>query len=210
MKSARGASWRLVFLGFLVVAASMAVLFTAPSRYFIAATFASMTVMMAATLALTGYRWLFRPRAKTIAFGLASAALLYLVFYIGNLGVTSLHPFGMSAASETSIYSLIASPSNPIPLQVGVLVFDAAGYESFFRGVLQTRLEPRLGAGSPFAVALIDALLHVVTLNPLWVVTTFVADSVWGLTYHYTKDLASSMTSHLAWDLVIFILLPIR
>ena len=53
-------------------------------------------------------------------------------------------------------------------------------------------------------------LLHIITLNPLWVVTTFIADSVWGLTYYYSKDLTSSVTSHFVWDLVIFILLPIH
>ncbi len=196
--------------GLVVIVASMAVLFLVPSGYFIAATFASMTCMMAVTYLLTRYRGLFRPRAATIAFGVVTAAALYLVFYLGNLGLTALHPFGMSSASENSIYSLIASPSNPLFLQVGVLAFDAGGYESFFRGVLQTRLEPSTGVGSVFLVALLDALLHTVTLNPLWVVTTFIADSVWGLTYHYSKDLTSCVTSHFVWDVVIFILLPIR
>ena len=59
-------------------------------------------------------------------------------------------------------------------------------------------------------VALIDALLHVITLNPLWVVTTFIADTVWGLTYYYSKDLTSSGTSHFVWDIIIFIVLPIK
>ena len=194
----------------LVVVASMVLLFTVPQRYFIAATFLSMACMMASTFLLTRYRGLFRPSAKTLGFGVVTALALYLVFYLGNLGVTMLHPLGMSASTENSIYSLIASPSNPLFLQVGVLAFDAGGYESFFRGVLQTRLQPRAGVGSVFIVALFDALLHIVTLNPLWVVTTFIADSVWGLTYYYSKDLTSSVTSHFIWDLVIFILLPIH
>jgi membrane protease YdiL (CAAX protease family) len=200
----------LPITGFLIVVASMVALFTVPQGYFIAATFVSMTCMIAVTYLLTRYRGLFRPRPATIALGLATAAALYLIFYLGNLGLTTLHPFGIGAASENSIYSLIASPSNPLYLQMGVLGFDALGYESFFRGVLQTRLEPRAGVGSVFLIALIDALLHIVTLNPLWVVTTFIADSVWGLTYNYSKDLTSSITSHFVWDLVIFVLLPIR
>lgn len=203
-------SSRRILLGFLVVLASMVVLFTVPAAYFIAATFGSMTVMVVVTLATTRYRGVFRTGVSSIALGFATAALLYLLFFLGNLGVTTLHPFGMGAASESSIYSLIASPSNPIPLQVAVLIFDAAGYESFFRGVLQTRLRPRLGVGSAFGVALVDAAIHLITLNPLWVVTTFIADSVWGLTYHYSEDLGSSMTSHFVWDVVIFVLLPIR
>jgi membrane protease YdiL (CAAX protease family) len=169
-----------------------------------------MTCMIAVTYLICGYRGLFKPRPASIGLGVATAAALYLVFYAGNLGVTNLHPFGITATTENSIYSLIASPSNPLFLQVGVLAFDALGYESFFRGVLQTRLEPRTGVGSVFLVALLDALLHTVSMNPLWVVTTFIADSVWGLTYYYSKDLTSSVTSHFLWDVVIFILIPIR
>ncbi|MGA2199574.1 MAG: type II CAAX endopeptidase family protein [Nitrososphaerales archaeon] len=196
--------------GLMAVAASMFLLFTVPQEYFIAATFVATTCMIVVTLLIQGYRGVFRPRVTTIGLGLATAAALYVVFYGGNLGVTALHPFGIGATNESSIYSLIASPSNPLFLQVGVLAFDAVGYESFFRGVLQTRLEPRTGVGSVFLVASLDALLHVVTLNPLWVVTTFIADSVWGLTYYFSKDLSSSMTSHFVWDIMIFILLPIH
>jgi membrane protease YdiL (CAAX protease family) len=196
--------------GLMVVVASMFFLFTVPAEDFIGATFASMTCMILVTYFLGRYRGLFRPRARTVALGLVSAALLYLVFYAGNLGVTTLHPLGLGATTENSIYSLIASPSNPLYLQVAVLAFDAVGYESYFRGILQTRLEPRTGMGSVFLVALFDALLHVVTLNPLWVVTTFIADSAWGLSYYYSKDLTSNVTSHFVWDIVIFVLLPIH
>jgi membrane protease YdiL (CAAX protease family) len=210
MERTRKISTPLLVGGLLVVAASLAVLFIVPQAYFIAATYAATTCMIVVTYLLTRYRGLFRPGAATVAFGLVTAVALYLIFYLGNLGVNALHPFGMSTSNENSIYSLIASPSNPLYSQVAVLGFDAVGYESFFRGVLQTRLEPRMGIGSVFLVALIDALLHVITLNPLWVVTTFIADSVWGLTYYYSKDLTSSMTSHFVWDLVIFVLLPIK
>lgn len=197
-------------LWFLIVFASMVALFLLPSQYFIAATFASMACMIAVTYFLTHYSGLFRPRLVTVVMGFVSAVALYLVFYLGNAGIATLHPLGLSSSTENSIYSLIASPSNPLYLQVGVLAFDAVGYESFFRGVLQTRLEPRFGARSPFLVALLDAAIHILTLNPLWVVTTFIADSCWGVTYHYSKDLTSNTLSHFVWDILIFIILPIH
>lgn len=142
--------------------------------------------------------------------GVVSAAILYLVFLVGNAGISELHPFGIGAANASSIYALIASPAVPIYVQVSVLLFDSAGYESFFRGVLQSRLRPRLGAGSAPAVAALDAAIHILTLNPLWVATTFIADLAWGLTFHYSKGLAAPFTSHLLWDLAIFIFFPIR
>lgn len=200
---------RKLTLALAVVLASMAALFLLPSSRFVAATFASMTCMILATYLVTSYSGLFRPRPATVAIGLVSAVALYLVFYLGNLGIQALHPLGLSASSEGSIYSLIASPANPLYLQVSVLAFDAVGYESFFRGVLQGRLEPRFGTASPFLVALLDASIHLLTLNPLWVVTTFIADSCWGVTYYYSKDLSSSMLSHFVWDLAIFVVFPV-
>lgn len=194
----------------LIVVASMALMFTVPPRLFTAAALISTGCMLLASLALGGYWRLFSPRARSVAVGLLSAGLLYGVFLAGNAFILQVHPLGLGSSSEASIYSLITSPSNPIYLQVGVLLFDALGYESFFRGVLQGRLQNRTGAAAPFAVAAIDASIHLLTFNPLWVVTTFIVDSVWGLTFFYTRDLSSSMTSHFVWDIAIFLLLPIR
>lgn len=201
---------RALAVAFLIVLAAMVALFALPSTYFVAATFVATGVMIAAAVSTTEYRSLFRLSARTVLIGVVSAALLYAVFYAGNAAIADLHPFGISQTSEGSIYGLIASPSNPLALQVGVLVFDAAGYESFFRGALLGRLRGRLGVGAVFLVALVDASIHLVSLNPLWVATTFVADAAWGLTFYLSGDLGSSMTSHLVWDLAIFIVAPIR
>jgi uncharacterized protein len=199
-----------VVLGLAVVIASMIVLFTVPPSYFVAATFVSTTCMLVAALIVGGLGPPKRIVWSSIGVGLASATLLYLVFFVGGSVVSAYHPFGITSASETSIYSLISSPSNPLYLQVVVLLFDSAGYESFFRGVLQNRLRPRVGIMAAPAVALFDAALHIATLNPLWVGATFVTDLVWGLTYHYGKGAQASFTSHLVWDIAIFIIWPIR
>jgi membrane protease YdiL (CAAX protease family) len=196
-------------LGLAVVVASMLALFTVPRDYFVTATFASTACMMAAALAVGGFRPTRQPRLVAIGAGLGSAILLYLVFLAGGWGIAAFHPFGITSAAETSIYSLISSPSNPLYLQVAVLLFDSAGYESFFRGVLQNRLSARMGVMSAPAVAMLDAALHVATLNVLWVGATFVTDLVWGLTYHYGGGTQASFASHFIWDLSIFIARPI-
>ena len=187
----------------------MVVLFTVPPVYFAAATFCSTTVMMVAAYALGAFKPIRRPGTRAVAVGIVSAAALYLIFYAGAAAIDAYHPFGITSASESPIYSLIASPSNPVQLQVGLLLFDAAGYESFFRGVLQKRLAPKLGVGAAPAVALVDAALHVATLNPVWVGATFVTDLFWGLTYHYGKGAQSSFASHFLWDVTIFIIRPV-
>lgn len=199
---------RRVWYSLALVGVSLVVLFVLPSAYFVAATFAATSVMIAGAYLCGGFASLGRLRVAPLVAGLASAAVLYGVFFAGNAAVNSIQLPGGGAASEKAIYALIASPSNPLALQVSVLLFDAVGYESFFRGVLQRRLEPRLGAGAAPVVAALDAGIHIATLNPLWVATTFVADLAWGLTYRY-GGLQSSLTSHFVWDLAIFIVRPI-
>lgn len=192
-----------------LVVASMALLFRVPAGYFVAATFLSTSCMVASSYAL-GLRPAGIPPAKAVVVGLVSAAVLYAVFAAGGAAIAVLHPFGVSASEAASIYSLIVSPGNPAYVQAAVLVFDSAGYESFFRGVLQARLKPSLGQWSAAAVAAFDAALHLLTLNPLWVATTFVADLAWGLTFHYSGRLSSSFASHLVWDLSVFLIFPLR
>jgi membrane protease YdiL (CAAX protease family) len=203
------AARRGLVVGLVTVIASMLVLFTLPQSYFIPATFGSTTCMIGAAYALGALRGK-RPRPAALLVGLASAACLYGIFYAGAWAVSAYHPLGITSASETSIYSLIASPNNPIYLQVIVLLFDSAGFEGFFRGVLQERLRARIGLLAAPAVALLDAAIHVATLNPLWVGATFATDLVWGLTYHYGKGVQSSFTSHFVWDVAIFIIWPVR
>ena len=197
----------LLALGAVIV--SMAALFTVPPGYFAAATIGATGVMVAAAYALGALRVPREVKPLAVLAGVASAAALYLIFYLGGATIDAIHPFGITSASESSIYSLISSPSNPLYLQVLVLLFDSAGYESFFRGVLQSRLTPRLGVGAAPAVALLDAALHIMTLNPIWVGATFVTDLVWGLTYHYGRGTQASFVSHFLWDLAIFIIRPV-
>jgi membrane protease YdiL (CAAX protease family) len=195
--------------GLAVVVVSMLALFTVPRGYFVVMTIVSTSCMVGVAIALGGLRTPARLRYASIGVGLASAAFLYLIFILGGTAVDSLHPLGITSASEASIYSLIASPSNSFYVQVGLLLFDSAGYESFFRGVLQDRLQKRMGIAAAPAVALLDAGLHLATLNPIWVGATFVTDLVWGLTYYYGKGMQASFTTHFVWDLAIFVVRPI-
>jgi hypothetical protein len=196
--------------GLVLVLASMVVLMLVPPDLFVAATFLATTCMILAALSLGGYRAMLRPSPKSTIVGLVIAALLYLVFIGGNAGIAAMHPFGIGASNENSIYSLIASPGNSLVLQLLVLLFDALGYESYFRGVLQTRLGEKVGGAAPVATAAIDAGVHVLSMNPLWVASTFIVDTLWGLGYRYTKDLTGNVVSHFVWDILIFVLFPIH
>ncbi len=203
----------MVFL--TAVLASMLALFLAPPAIFVPTTFLATAVMTVAAYVEGGFRGFWKAKGKSLLLGVVTAATLYGVFFFGAASIREFHPFGLTSNSESAIYSLIASPSNPFLVQVGVLLFDAVGYESYFRGTVQRLVQPRMAIAAVPAVALLDASMHLATFYQypgapvLWFATTFIADLVWGLTYYFSRSLAASFTSHFLWDIAIFIIAPI-
>ncbi len=195
--------------GFLIVSLTMIEMFTIPKAYFVEGSIISTSSMVCVTyLLLKVDKPKFVPKARFLVIAVLTAILLYLIFFIGNLGVKAFPLFGISTASEQSIYGLFNKV--PLPLLVVVFVLDAVGFESYFRGNVLAKLSQRMGIASVFAAAALDAVIHISTLNPLFPPTTFIADSVWGLYYYKTKDLSSTILCHFVWDIMIFVLIPIR
>ena len=195
--------------GFAIVALTMVEMFTVPRQYFIFGSIVSTSAMGFVAYLLsyeTGEK--FRRGWWRILLGIGMAFVLYLIFLGGNYAVTNLKLFGVSGSNETSIYNLFSG--TPTPLLILVLALDAIGFESYFRGNLQTIFARKLGPASILVVALIDAAIHLSTMNPLFPATVIVADSVWGLNYYVTKDLRSNIVSHFLWDFLVFVLLPIH
>ncbi len=195
--------------GFLIVALTMIEMFTIPKGYFVLGSIVSTSAMALVAYLLAGN--LFQKEIHGVfkmIIGIVTAVLLYFVFYLGNYGVNHLNLLGIGTSNEQTIYGLFSSV--PLPLLVIVLALDAVGFEYFFRGNLQNLLARKIGIGAVFLVAVIDALIHISTLNPLFPATVIVADSVWGLNYYFAKDLYSNIASHFLWDLLIFVILPIH
>ncbi len=195
--------------GFAIVALTMVEMFTIPKQYFIFGSIVSTSSMTCVAYLLsnqTGEK--FRRGLWRIAVGIIVAFILYGIFLFGNLAVTNLKLFGVSGANEQTIYGLFSGA--PIPLLVFVFALDAIGFESFFRGNLQTIFSRRIGIGAVFLVAAIDAAIHLSTLNPLFPATVIVADSIWGLNYSFTKNIYSNIISHFLWDLMVFLIFPIH
>jgi membrane protease YdiL (CAAX protease family) len=182
-------------------------MFSIPKSYFVLGSIVSTSTMFLVALLLTKYSSLFNPSTKTVVIGIAMAFLLYFIFLGGNYLVKSVSPLGIGSQNENTIYSLFST--TPLPLKIIVFLLDAVGFESYFRGVLVPFFAKRTGIGAIFIVALIDALIHVSTFNPLFSVTTFIADSVWGLNYYITRDLYSNIATHFLWDMLVFVILPI-
>ncbi|MHB2037136.1 MAG: CPBP family intramembrane glutamic endopeptidase [Nitrososphaerales archaeon] len=196
-------------LGFLIVALTMIEMFVIPKSYFVLGSVVSTSAMICvAFLLLNGVRGLFKPSVRLFVLALFVAILLYLVFYAGNLGIKAFPLMGVSTASEQSIYGLFNKVS--LPILIVVFILDAVGFESYFRGNILTNLSQRIGIGSVFAAAALDAAIHFSTFNPLFPATTFIADTVWGFYYYKTRDLSSTIACHFVWDIMIFVLIPIH
>jgi membrane protease YdiL (CAAX protease family) len=195
--------------GFLIVFLTMVEMFSIPRSFFVLGSIvATSAMMLTAFLLLEEGRALLRTSVKHLLFAAMTAAILYFIFLAGNLGIRTFPLFGMSSASEQSIYGLFRGI--PIELLVLVLLLDAVGFETYFRGNLVRIFREKIGIASVFLVAAIDAVIHLATFNPLFSATTFVADSIWGLYFFKTRDLSSTIACHFIWDILIFIVVPIR
>ncbi len=198
----------LQIAGFLVVALSMVEMFTIPRSYFATASIVSTLTMVCVAFLLHRIDKPASFSTRNLAVGIVTAIVLYFVFFLGNALIKNYGPFGIRPINETSIYDLFSS--TPIPLLIVIFFFDAIGFESYFRGNLQRLFYGKLRFGAIFLPALIDALIHFSSFNPLFPATTFIVDCFWGVNYYFTKDIYSNYTSHFVWDLLIFLVFPIH
>jgi membrane protease YdiL (CAAX protease family) len=162
----------------------------------------SLAAALLATIALilTPDRWeLFRARPRDIAIGVASALLLYAIFWVGKQLALAILPF---AADQ--IQSVYAKRGQLDLLSIGLLLFFLLGpsEEIFWRGFVQRRL------GLP-ATTVLYALVHIWTLNLILIIAAGVAGLLWGWLYQREQNLIAVIVSHALWDVSIFVLFPL-
>jgi hypothetical protein len=143
---------------------------------------------------------------KSFILGLIAAAILYLIFLVGNFAAGYLP----SAKKEISlIYSL--SSTLDIRIASFLLVFPiAVGEEFFWRGFVQAKLSNIFGEVRGFLMAsLAYASVHLSSLNFMLFLAAFAGGLWWGYLFKKSKDLVLVIISHAFWSLLIFVLIPI-
>jgi len=146
-------------------------------------------------------------RASDILIGLASAAVLYAVFFVGRELTTRLLPFANDQIGAVYDNKALLAPAR-IGLLIGLVI--GPGEELFWRGVLQRELEARLGGWRGYALAtLLYAAVHVFTGNVMLVVAALAAGVLWGGMYLRFGRLWPGIISHVAWDVTVFLLMPL-
>ena len=139
-----------------------------------------------------------RTRLLDIAQGIGSAALLYGIFTFGDQLARRVMPRGEDEIRD--IYALRqAAPKDEIALRLATVIAPAE--ELFWRGFVQRRV-----GGIAAAAAYGGA--HLVTGNATLVGAATVAGIYWGLLRRLGMSMPALITSHIAWDVWIFLLAP--
>jgi uncharacterized protein len=147
-----------------------------------------------------------RIRSKDVALGLGIAAGLYGVFAVGDRMARRIMPNGGREIEE--IYALrTLMPTPEIATRLALIIAPAE--ELFWRGLVQDRLQRRLGRW-PGAAAASAAYggAHLVTGNLTLLGAANVAGAAWGGLYAAGVPLGALVVSHVAWDLWTFLVAP--
>lgn len=145
---------------------------------------------------------------RSVLLGLLSAALLYVIFLLGDKLASYILPG--ANAQVGGIYSLGAGTSKVV---VFLLLFfiTSPGEEIFWRGFLQDRLMRIWGNFSGYLIATtIYAGVHVFSWNLVLILAALVAGSFWGFLYLWKRDLLIQITFHSFWSAVIFAVAPVQ
>jgi membrane protease YdiL (CAAX protease family) len=148
-----------------------------------------------------------RFRVSDIAIGVVSAVVLYAVFFVGRELTTRILPFASDQIGAVYGNKALLAQAR-IAVLIGLVI--GPGEELFWRGFLQRELEARLGGWRGYALATtLYAAVHLLTGNAMLVVAALIAGILWGGMYLRFDRLWPGIISHVAWDLTVFLLLPL-
>jgi hypothetical protein len=118
--------------------------------------------------------------------------------------------FDFAGADITQVYR---TDSQAPRFLIGALLLFLVGplEEVYWRGFIQRRLQVFLGPLVGYCVAaLAYALVHVFAFNLMLFMAALVAGCFWGAMFKKYRSLWPGMISHALWDVMIFILLPMK
>lgn len=139
--------------------------------------------------------------------GAIAGFFIYFIFWLGVRAIDILHlPF------NTSIKNLYKWFAPSLFWQYLALVLVAApGEELFWRGFIQKRV---MNYYNPFisisAASILYASVHIYSGSFLLVLAAFISGCIWGNLYFWKRSMPLVIVSHIVFDLMIFIILPLK
>jgi uncharacterized protein len=144
---------------------------------------------------------------KYISIGVLSGLLLYSLFWLGVQVLDLLNlPF------DSSVKKLYRWFAPSLFWQYLALILVAApGEELFWRGFIQKRLLRYFGTfGSIMLSALLYASVHIYSGTFILMLAAFLSGLMWGALYLWKKSMPLVIVSHIVFDIMIFIILPLK
>ena len=171
--------------------------------------------LFSASLALTSLVFardktaeIFEFKRSYIWIGIISAAILYLIFFIGDMAVRSLFDF-----AKVEIENIYSTKSQASTIKIGLLLLFviAPAEEIFWRGFVQRRYSERWGKWRGLVLAVtLYSLVHIWSFNLMLIAAAMVAGIFWSLLYLKYNSIVPGIISHAVWDLFIFVIYPIK
>lgn len=150
---------------------------------------------------------LFHFSLKDVFIGILSAALLWVVFFLGEYFSTMIFDFARTQVD--SIYSL-KDGENSLMLTLMLLLLVGPAEEIFWRGVIQHSFAAKYGECKALVMTtIVYSLVHIWSFNFMLVMAAMVCGIFWGILYQYNKNITTNIISHAIWDVSVFILFPI-
>ena len=142
-----------------------------------------------------------------IAAGVAIAAVLWAVFWVGDK--VSQLMFSFARPEVDMIYGM-KTGTDPVVVGLLLLLIIGPAEELFWRGFVQRSLSARWGADAAFAVTLVlYTVIHVWAFNVMLLLAALVVGGCWGLLYRLRPQaLPALIVSHAVWDVCAFVLFP--
>ncbi len=142
-----------------------------------------------------------------VALGIASAALLWGVFWVCN--ELSRMIFSFAGSQVSAIYDL-RTGNNPWVVGVMLMVVIGPAEELFWRGTVQRAMEAKWGRTAAFfAATAAYTLVHIWSLNLMLIGAAAVCGGFWALIYAWRRNLTAVLISHCLWDVAVFLIFPI-
>lgn len=199
-------------IGFFIALVLWTVMFspwTSPYiNFWVAMTCSGMILTVYSTWAAPGWWKDVRLDYVNIGLGVLLAAVLWGVFWLGELISTGIFDF---ARPQVDMIYGMKEGENPWILTGLMLFIIGPAEEIFWRGYLQKNFTERWNPDIAFVVTtLMYSLVHISKFNFMLIMAAMVAGIVWGLAYRFFPEkLGAIIISHALWDCAVFIWFPI-
>lgn len=139
--------------------------------------------------------------------GILSAAILYAIFFIGNLASRSI--FNFASNNIENVYSLKEGAARiRITLYIGLLIGPAE--ELIWRAYIQEKFSTYLSPTLSLSLATLFYIsIHWGSFNIMLLLAALVCGLFWGLLYLKYKSVWLNIVSHTLWDVAVFIVFPL-